>query len=75
MKNEQLLRVAGLMAILRDDLEDLNFDHKLKNLTNQWLKHAERKINEIAGGGDEANVEYYKLIDHLREVTKIFNEN
>jgi hypothetical protein len=69
--NEKLLRIAGLMVILRDDLEDLNFDQKLKNLTNQWLKHAERKIDQITQGGHEANVEYYKLIDHLREVTKL----
>jgi hypothetical protein len=69
--NEKLLRIAGLMVILRDNLEDLNFDQKLKNLTNQWLKHAERKIDQITKGGHDANVEYYKLIDHLREVTTL----
>ena len=70
-KNERLLRIAGLMTILRDDLEETNFDKVLKNKTNLWLKHANIKMRELAGGDQESNEQLIKIVQHFDNVLRL----
>ena len=64
-KQETLLRIAGLMTILRDDLEEMNFDQKLKQVTNLWLKTANKKMRELADGGEDANEQLISLVQEI----------
>ena len=73
-KNERLLRIAGLMTILRDDLEEMNFDKVLKNKTNLWLKHANIKMRELAGGDKESIEQLIEIVQHFDNVLRL-NEN
>jgi hypothetical protein len=64
-KQETLLRIAGMMTILRDDLEEVEFSHKLKQVTNMWLKEANKKMEELTGGGEEANEQLIALVQEM----------
>ena len=70
-KQERLLRIAGLMTILRDDLEEMNFDKVLKNKTNIWLKHANIKMRELAGGDEESNEQLIKIVQHFDNILRL----
>ncbi len=64
-KEEKILRIAGLLTILRDDLEEIQFDYKLKRVTNMWLKEANKKMNQLAGGDDESNEQLIALTQEI----------
>lgn len=64
-KEEKLLRIAGLMTILRDDLEDTQFDQKLKMVTNMWLKEVNKKMVELTSGEDESNDQLIALTQEI----------
>ena len=64
-KEEKILRIAGLLTILRDDLEEIQFDYKLKKITNMWLKEANKKMLQLAGGDDESNEQLIALTQEI----------
>jgi len=64
-KEEKILRIAGLLTILRDDLEEIQFDQKLKRVTNMWLKEANKKMVQLAGGDDESNEQLIALTQEI----------
>lgn len=70
-ENERLLRVAGLMTLLRDDLEELQVEKELKRATNMWLKKANHKMNQLASGGEKSNEELMDIVQRFDKILKI----
>jgi len=50
---ERLLRLSGLMTLLRDDLEELHFKGGLKEKTRAWLIEANKRMKYLAGSDKE----------------------
>lgn len=66
-KEETLLRIAALTIILRDDLEEINFSHDLKNKANMFLKALNRDATFLASDSDETN-------EQLMNIVKVFDQ-
>lgn len=66
---DKTLRVVAQMYILRDDLEDLDFNGALKQRTNMWLKEANKALEQMSNkGGKDANEEAIKLAQKLDKI-------
>ena len=66
-KEETLLRVATLTIILRDDLEEIEFDKTLKNKANMFLKELNKNATFLASDSEETN-------NQLMNIVKVFDE-
>lgn len=69
-RDERLLRIAGLIIILRDELEELG-------RLPEWVDVANDYLDVLTGKDDEVNEEYNVLFHHIdsviREVDEPFN--
>jgi len=63
-QNERLINIAGLLYILRDLLEDAEFDRELKQRTNNYLAYVNRKVSQISDN-PEVWEELDKLVQHF----------
>ena len=66
-KKETLLRIAALTIIIRDDLEDIDFDKVLKNKANMFLKELNKSATFLASDGNETN-------EQLMNIVRVFDE-
>jgi predicted choloylglycine hydrolase len=63
-QNERLINLAGLLYILRDLLEDADFDRELKQRTKNYLAYVNRKVSQISDN-PEVWEELDKLVQHF----------
>ena len=63
-QNERLINLAGLLYILRDLLEDADFDRELKQRTKNYLSYVNRKVSQISDN-PEVWEELDKLVQHF----------
>jgi hypothetical protein len=81
-KQERLLRIAGLLIIIRDELEEQDFKHRKKQIVNRFIKCANNKLNELSNGGQDVNKEFELVYTHLHKsieqlglnISKVINE-
>jgi len=66
-KNERLLRISGLIIILRDEFEEIN-KHP------EWCKVANRYLDVLTNKNAEVNEEYNQLFWHLDSVIRDVDE-
>ena len=52
---EQLVRIAVMLTILRDDLEEQKLDKELAQKANSFLKLINKRLNNIHGDNKSAN--------------------
>jgi hypothetical protein len=57
-KKERLLRAAGLIIILRDELEELD-------KYNSWIEVANKYLDELIKNDDESNKQYERIFTHI----------
>ena len=57
---ERMLRVAGLIIILRDELEELNQHH-------DWLEIANKYLDVLTSYEDGSNEQYEKVFLHIHK--------
>lgn len=50
--DEKLLRALVMMTTLRDDLEVMPTQKRLKQITNMWLNEANKTLDQVADGGE-----------------------
>lgn len=79
-KEKRMLHMIAVMTVCRDDMEelttDLPFTQKLKSLSNQWLKEANKKLDLIAGKDKELHEQYGNVLLKYEEIReKIFLED
>ena len=72
--------MIAVMTVCRDDMEelttDLPFTQKLKSLSNQWLKEANKKLDLIAGKEQVLHEQYGNVLLKYEEIRqKIFSED
>jgi hypothetical protein len=60
-KKERLLRIAGLIIILRDELEDVE-------RLPEWVQVANDYLDMLTGKNEEVNEEYNLLFHHIDSV-------
>ena len=72
-KQERLLRIAGLLIIIRDELEEQEFKHRKKQIVNRFIKCANAKLNELSNGGQDVNKEYELVYTHLHKSIELIN--
>lgn len=66
-KKERLLRIAGIMIILRDELEELSQQP-------QWVKQADLYLEMLTAKSEEVNKEFNDLFWHLDSVVREVDE-
>jgi len=75
-KEERMLHMIAIMTVCRDDMEelttDLPFTQKLKSLSNQWLKEANKKLDLIAGKDKELHEQYGNVLLKYEEIREKF---
>ena len=75
-KEERILHMVAVMTVCRDDMEelttDLPFTQKLKSLSNQWLKEANKKLDLIAGKDKELHEQYGNVLLKYEEIREKF---
>lgn len=69
-KNERLLRIAGLIIILRDELEELGRLPEWVQVANDYLEMLTAKNEEV---NEEYNVLFHHIDSVIREVDEPFN--
>ena len=79
-KEERMLHMIAILTVARDDMEelttDLPFTQKLKNLSNQWLKEANKKLDLIASKDQELHQQYGNVLLKYEEIRqKVFLED
>ena len=57
-KNERLLRAAGLIIILRDELEEADKHHS-------WIDAANKYLDELIQDDAESNEQYERIFTHI----------
>lgn len=72
-KKERLLRIAGLLIIIRDELEEQEFKQRKKQIVNRFIKCANNKLNELSNGGQDVNKEYELVYTHLHKSIELIN--
>ena len=70
-KDELILRIVGLMTVLRDDLERMNFKQEMKKTTNRWLNEANKYLDMIGSGSEQSNKEFGELVTHYHKITRL----
>lgn len=66
-KKERLLRIAGIMIILRDELEELGQQAK-------WVEQADLYLEMLTAKSEEVNKEFNDLFWHLDSVIRDVDE-
>jgi len=66
-KTERLLRIAGLLIIIRDELEEQEYKQRKKQIVNRFIKCANAKLNELSNGGQDVNKEYELVYTHIHK--------
>jgi len=74
-KQERLLRIAGLLIIIRDELEEQEYKHRKKQIVNRFIKCANNKLNELSNGGQDVNKEFEMVYTHLHKSIELINLN
>ena len=70
------LRIVAMMTILRDDLEETEdcklFSREFKQLTNRWLREANKKLKVVCDTDDtEIFEELQNIINHMAKSTDL----
>jgi len=75
-KQIRMLHMIAIATVFRDDLEelkeDLNFTHKLKNLSNRMVKELNDKLRLIAGDDKDLHDQYGNVLLKYEEIRKKF---
>ena len=66
--NEKLINIAGLTYVLRDILEDSDFDREMKMRVNNFTSYLNKKVEQIAGKDPE-------VWERLEQLVKYFYDN
>lgn len=64
-QNEKLINIAGLTYVLRDILEDSDFDREMKMRVNNFTAYLNKKVEQIAGNDPEVWEQLEQLVKHF----------
>ena len=79
-KEERMLHMIAILTVARDEMEELQhelpFVQKMKNLSNQFIKEANKNLGLIAGKEQDVHEQFGNLLLKYEEIRqKIFLED